>query len=150
MCQNSTSPCCVCSGDAASSLGKCEGGAERMPRAGLGGNISQRPGSSGRAAASHRELFELCWGESGPQHLRLCLQNPPGSECATVRGAKTQRLCFMIPCTDLWAQPAGIPESSPGVIPLNWALLRQPESCSQFWAPCDNTVRGWSVFGEGN
>lgn len=49
---------------------------------------------------SDRELFEMCWGESGPQHLRLCLQNLPGSECATVCGAKTQRLSFIIPCTD--------------------------------------------------
>lgn len=49
-------------------------------------------GALAELLGSHRELFVLCWGERGPQHLRLFLQNLPGSECATVPEAKTPQL----------------------------------------------------------
>lgn len=49
-------------------------------------------GALAELLGSHRELFALCWGESGPQHLRLCLQNPPDSECATVPGKRPTQL----------------------------------------------------------
>lgn len=84
---------------------------KECPEQGWRENSPKGQGALAELLGSHKELFVLCWGESGPQHLRLCLQNPPGSEYATVLEAKTHSASSFPALTV--GRPAGIPESSP-------------------------------------
>lgn len=88
---------------------------KECPEQGWRENSPKGQGVLAELLGSHKELFVLCWGESGSQHFRLCLQNPPSSECATVPEAKTHTASSFLALTV--AQPTGIPESSSPVEP---------------------------------